>query len=639
MAAIYINSSFFMILILTIILVKIYTDINWKSAKRSCMTFVLIVMLYVIFDASFVLCFLNEGKNVPLYRIIVLLFYLIYVIMPYNWHLFMRKYIGEYNNKFLQRIQIIPLIVLIVMVLISVPTGILWSIDDSGLYKRGSLFFVFAFFNLFYYITAFFRAVSVLVFNEYEKKDYLIRATFFSAVPLIGIVLNTYVIPVYEIYPVQPFCLVVGTILAYLFMIDRQNNIVEKRQKERLFEAFEREKKATEKARDAERAKGIFLTNMYHDVRTPMNAILGFANIIEKNPTDVERVIDSISKIQASGDVLMKIINDVLSLCEIDNGKISIENKPVYLPKLLNQLENVVEGRLKGSDIEFRVDTEITNPYVMCDDTKLLQIMLNLLSNSAKFTNKGGIIILEVKQGMVTDGKSGLTICVRDNGIGMSEKFIKHAFDSFERERTSTESGIQGTGLGLAIVKKLVDMMEGNISIDSKKGLGTSIIINLELDLWDESNIKKADFAGDYKKPVANDSEWLNAAIKKCQGKKVLLVEDNVLNAEIAMTMLLELKISVEWMKNGSECIDRLNMCEPGTYDIILMDIQMPVMDGCEATEIIRNMKNVNSEIPVIAITANAFRKDVEKAMMSGMNGYILKPFSVKEFISQIEKL
>ena len=639
MAAIYINSSFFMILILTIILVKIYTDINWKSAKRSCMTFVLIVMLYVIFDASFVLCFLNEGKNVPLYRIIVLLFYLIYVIMPYNWHLFMRKYIGEYNNKFLQRIQIIPLIVLIVMVLISVPTGILWSIDDSGLYKRGSLFFVFAIINLFYYITAFFRAVSVLVFNEYEKKDYLIRATFFSAVPLIGIVLNTYVIPVYEIYPVQPFCLVVGTILAYLFMIDRQNNIVEKRQKERLFEAFEREKEATEKARDAERAKGIFLTNMYHDVRTPMNAILGFADIIEKNPTDVECVIDSISKIQASGDVLMKIINDVLSLCEIDNGKISIENKPVYLPKLLNQLENVVEGRLKGSDIEFRVDTEITNPYVMCDDTKLLQIMLNLLSNSAKFTNKGGIIILEVKQGMVTDGKSGLTICVRDNGIGMSEKFIKHAFDSFERERTSTESGIQGTGLGLAIVKKLVDMMEGNISIDSKKGLGTSIIINLELDLWDESNIKKADFAGDYKKPVANDSEWLNAAIKKCQGKKVLLVEDNVLNAEIAMTMLLELKISVEWMKNGIECIDRLNMCEPGTYDIILMDIQMPVMDGCEATEIIRNMKNVNSEIPVIAITANAFRKDVEKAMMSGMNGYILKPFSVKEFISQIEKL
>lgn len=639
MAAIYINSSFFMILILTFILVKIYTDINWKSAKRSCMTFVLIVMLYVIFDASFVLCFLNEGKNVSLYRIIVLLFYLIYVIMPYNWHLFMRKYIGEYNNKFLQRIQIIPLIVLIVMVLISVPTGILWSIDDSGLYKRGSLFFVFAFFNLFYYITAFFRAVSVLVFNEYEKKDYLIRATFFSAVPLIGIVLNTYVIPVYEIYPVQPFCLVVGTILAYLFMIDRQNNIVEKRQKERLFEAFEREKEATEKARDAERAKGIFLTNMYHDVRTPMNAILGFADIIEKNPTDVECVIDSISKIQTSGDVLMKIINDVLSLCEIDNGKISIENKPVYLPKLLNQLENVVEGRLKGSDIEFRVDTEITNPYVMCDDTKLLQIMLNLLSNSAKFTNKGGIIILEVKQGMVTDGKSGLTICVRDNGIGMSEKFIKHAFDSFERERTSTESGIQGTGLGLAIVKKLVDMMEGNISIDSKKGLGTSIIINLELDLWDESNIKKADFAGDYKKPVANDSEWLNAAIKKCQGKKVLLVEDNVLNAEIAMTMLLELKISVEWMKNGSECIDRLNMCEPGTYDIILMDIQMPVMDGCEATEIIRNMKNANSEIPVIAITANAFRKDVEKAMMSGMNGYILKPFSVKEFISQIEKL
>lgn len=639
MAAIYINSSFFMILILTIILVKIYTDINWKSAKRSCMTFVLIVMLYVIFDASFVLCFLNGGKNVPLYRIIVLLFYLIYVIMPYNWHLFMRKYIGEYNNKFLQRIQIIPLIVLIVMVLISVPTGILWSIDDSGLYKRGSLFFVFAFFNLFYYITAFFRAVSVLVFNEYEKKDYLIRATFFSAVPLIGIVLNTYVIPVYEIYPVQPFCLVVGTILAYLFMIDRQNNIVEKRQKERLFEAFEREKEATEKARDAERAKGIFLTNMYHDVRTPMNAILGFADIIEKNPTDVECVIDSISKIQTSGDVLMKIINDVLSLCEIDNGKISIENKPVYLPKLLNQLENVVEGRLKGSDIEFRVDTEITNPYVMCDDTKLLQIMLNLLSNSAKFTNKGGIIILEVKQGMVTDGKSGLTICVRDNGIGMSEKFIKHAFDSFERERTSTESGIQGTGLGLAIVKKLVDMMEGNISIDSKKGLGTSIIINLELDLWDESNIKKADFAGDYKKPAANDSEWLNAAIKKCQGKKVLLVEDNVLNAEIAMTMLLELKVSVEWMKNGSECIDRLNMCEPGTYDIILMDIQMPVMDGCEATEIIRNMKNANSEIPVIAITANAFRKDVEKAMMSGMNGYILKPFSVKEFISQIEKL
>ena len=179
MAAIYINSSFFMILILTIILVKIYTDINWKSAKRSCMTFVLIVMLYVIFDASFVLCFLNGGKNVPLYRIIVLLFYLIYVIMPYNWHLFMRKYIGEYNNKFLQRIQIIPLIVLIVMVLISVPTGILWSIDDSGLYKRGSLFLCSPFLICFIILQHFLELYQFLFLMNMKRRIILSGQHFF----------------------------------------------------------------------------------------------------------------------------------------------------------------------------------------------------------------------------------------------------------------------------------------------------------------------------------------------------------------------------------------------------------------------------------------------------------------------------
>lgn len=624
MIGLYLGSSCFMIILLTILMMRIGYHIERSQSKTYALVFVGMVELYVLMDALFVVCLLDESRRVSIFKTVVFVFYLVYVIMPYVWHKFMQSYMGIQCGKNRKLMEAVPLIILLGMVICSVPTGIIWKIYSDGGYVRGAWFSSFAVLNLFYYLYAFVQTFYILITKSRREIRYLLKSSVFSALPLIGILVNTYVIPLYGVYPFQPYCLVIGVLLAYLFMVEYQHNQSESEHREKLSSALEQEKEASRKAREAGEVKNTFLANMSHDIRTPMNAILGFSDIIAKHPDDETVVRDAVAKIHASGDILMKIINDVLDLSKIESGKLQVEETVTDLQQLSANLEKMLEYSMEKGGIKFEVISEIENPYVWCDVTKLQQVLVNILNNAVKFTPEGGKITLQYQQEPVEDGRAEYQITVRDTGIGMDEEFQKHAFEAFERERTSTESKIEGTGLGLAIVQKLVDLMDGQVTIHSKRGKGTAIIIKLSLKIADQAELQ-TEVSG-------------RRTVSDLTGTRILLVEDNDLNAEIATEILTSRGFLVERAENGRICVECLEQAESDYYQIILMDIQMPVMNGYDAAKKIRSMSDVDKAfIPIIAMTANAFEEDHRRAVQAGMEGFVIKPIEVDKLIQEIQ--
>ena len=623
MSSIYLNNTVFMIIILTIIFLRIRYYITWSPSKKYAMIFIGMVELYVLLDALFMKELLGKSGNLLQFKLVVFFFYLVYVIMPYVWHLFMQSYMGINRSKKQRFAEMIPFILLILMVLLSVPTGIVWRFSRNRTYIRGTFFGVFAVLNLFYYVYAFAQTFFILFMNNTKGVRYLIKSALFSAVPLIGILVNTYIIPLYGVYPFQPYCLVIGALLSYLFMVEHQQNQMEFEHRKRLSNALELERESTRKAKEAGEVKNAFLANMSHDIRTPMNAIIGFSDIIAKHPDDEEVVKNAISKIQASGEILLKIINDVLDLSKIESGKAEIVETVTDLKQMEENLKMMLEYSIQKGMIDFKVEDQIENPLVWCDATKLQQVLVNVLNNAVKFTPAGGTITYSCIQRMIAPGFAEYKFTIKDTGIGMTEEFQKHAFEAFERERTSTESKTEGTGLGLAIVKKLVDLMHGDVIIQSNSGQGTKIQISLPLRIATENQFHQSDKAKEYK--IGLD------------GMHVLLVEDNELNAEIAMEVLKNKGVLVNWVPDGCACVEEIQDKEAGTYQFILMDVQMPRMNGYEATQKIRQLADVKkAQIPIIAMTANAFEEDRKHALDAGMDGFIMKPFRVDEMMKVI---
>ena len=623
MSSIYLNNTVFMIIILTIIFLRIRYYITWSPSKKYAMIFIGMVELYVLLDALFMKELLGKSGNLLQFKLVVFFFYLVYVIMPYVWHLFMQSYMGINRSKKQRFAEMIPLILLVLMVLLSVPTGIVWRFSRNRTYIRGTFFGVFAVLNLFYYVYAFAQTFFILFMNNTKGVRYLIKSALFSAVPLIGILVNTYIIPLYGVYPFQPYCLVIGALLSYLFMVEHQQNQMEFEHRKRLSNALELERESTRKAKEAGEVKNAFLANMSHDIRTPMNAIIGFSDIIAKHPDDEEVVKNAISKIQASGEILLKIINDVLDLSKIESGKAEIVETVTDLKQMEENLKMMLEYSIQKGMIDFKVEDQIENPLVWCDATKLQQVLVNVLNNAVKFTPAGGTITFSCVQRMIAPGFAEYKFTIKDTGIGMTEEFQKHAFEAFERERTSTESKTEGTGLGLAIVKKLVDLMHGDVIIQSNSGQGTKIQISLPLRIATENQLHQSDKAKEYK--IGLD------------GMHVLLVEDNELNAEIAMEVLKNKGVLVNWVPDGCACVEEIQDKEAGTYQFILMDVQMPRMNGYEATQKIRQLTDVKkAQIPIIAMTANAFEEDRKHALDAGMDGFIMKPFRVDEMMKVI---
>ena len=388
---------------------------------------------------------------------------------------------------------------------------------------------------------------------------------------------------------------------------------------------------AVRAAETANRAKSTFLSNMSHDIRTPMNAIIGFTTLAVSNIDDKNKVRDYLGKILSSSNHLLSLINDILDMSRIESGKIHLEETEVSLSDVLHDLKTIISGQIHAKQLELYMDAmDVTNEDVYCDKTRLNQVLLNLLSNAVKFTPAGGTVSVRLKQFPGTvKGSEMYEIRVKDNGIGMSPEFVKKIFSPFERERTSTVSRTQGTGLGMAITKNIVDMMGGTIDVQTEQGKGTEFIVCLPFRIQSEKH---------HTEKIAEDT-ILPAAGSDFRGKRILLVEDNELNSEIAVELLNAYGFVVDTAENGAEAVEKVKNSTPGNYDLVLMDVQMPVMNGYEATKQIRALNDpALAGITILAMTANAFDEDRKKALECGMNGFLSKPIVIEELIGTLQK-
>ena len=396
--------------------------------------------------------------------------------------------------------------------------------------------------------------------------------------------------------------------------------IILRREKEAVY-AKQIEKVATE-AQHANQAKTRFLFNMSHDIRTPMNAIIGYTQLLENNLDNKKQALDYISKLKSSSTILLSLINYILEMTQIESGKLDLKKEIGDLDDLVKNINVVVEPLIKEKKLHYSYHLEIKHHHIICDKTKLREIVLNILSNAIKYTPEGGNVELLIQEISFENNKVKYHFIIIDNGIGMKEDFLPHIFEEFAREKTSTESKVPGVGLGLPIVKSLIDMMNGTIQVESKLNKGTkftvelSFLTSLQVENVNERNTSTLDFSG----------------------KHILLVEDNELNAEIGIELLNTFKVIIDLAKNGEECIKILEKMQEGYYDLILMDIQMPIMDGYEATKIIRSFNNKNAQIPIIAMTANAFEEDRKHALQLGMNEHLAKPVDIEKLKDVLTK-
>ncbi|MDO5787033.1 MAG: response regulator [Phascolarctobacterium sp.] len=427
--------------------------------------------------------------------------------------------------------------------------------------------------------------------------------------------------------------LLVLAVLALVSVIQAQRNSerikIEQETNQKLNKLRLAAEDALHMAESASKAKSTFLSNMSHDIRTPMNAIIGFTTLALSNFADGDKVKDYLGKILSSSNHLLGLINDILDMSRIESGKVTLEEQEVNLGVLVQELQQLIEGQAKECGLALEVDcAKVRDKDVLCDKVRLNQVLLNLLSNAVKFTPRGGRISFTMSQlPQAPAGKGIYEIRVKDNGIGMSAEFATHIFEPFERERTSTVSKIQGTGLGMAIAKNLVDMMGGTIEVHTQKGVGTEFVLGLELALQAEP------------KPMEAQQQELLPEVnpQDFAGKRLLLVEDNELNREIACMILCKYGFDLETAENGQEAVEMVAAAAPGYYDLVLMDIQMPIMDGHEATRQIRALDNLElAKVPIVAMTANAFDEDRKAAKDCGMNGFISKPINMQEVLQAL---
>ena len=399
------------------------------------------------------------------------------------------------------------------------------------------------------------------------------------------------------------------------------------RYKEALY--AEKIERAAKRAEEASEAKTRFLFNMSHDIRTPMNAIIGFSDLLEKHLDDKEKVYDYIKKIQLSGSFLLSLINYVLEMARIESGKATLRTEVGDAQELLGALNAVFEPAVEKKRLKYNCTLDVEHRFIICDVTKVREIVLNIISNSVKYTPEGGSVTVQIKEiPWEKEGWTAYRILVEDTGIGMGAEYLPHIFEEFTRERTSTESKVVGAGLGLPIVKALIDLMGGTIQVESERGKGSKFEVILPFEIASEEEVKDS--------YVKKEEKLYN----RSKEKRILLAEDNELNAEIAITILEENGFKVERAEDGCKCVELFSEKPAGYYSTILMDIQMPNMDGYTASRKIRGMEREDAKaIPIIALTANAFDEDRNKAFAAGMYGHIAKPIDVGRMVRSIGAL
>ena len=385
------------------------------------------------------------------------------------------------------------------------------------------------------------------------------------------------------------------------------------------------------KAETASLAKTRFLNNMSHDIRTPMNAILGYAQLMkdELKGKDLPETSEHLKKLQQSGSLLLSIINNVLDMAQIESGKMEIDENYARIEDIRQTLFEIFEDEAKKKNLELHYTINIEHEHILTDITKVKEIFVNILSNAIKYTPSGGSVMLNIDE-LACDEPGYMIVrtSVSDTGIGMSRDYLTKIFDAFTRERNTTKSKITGSGLGMSIVKKYVDLLGGTIDVESELGKGSTFTVTLKHRIADESY---------YEKTQTENSETCSEIL---EGKNILLAEDNDLNAEIAEVILERAGLKIERVEDGIQCVNRIMKMPAGTYDMILMDIQMPQMDGYKATRVIRRLPDKDKAcIPIIAMTANAFEEDKRKAIAAGMNGHIAKPIQVDKLLSTLKTI
>lgn len=387
-------------------------------------------------------------------------------------------------------------------------------------------------------------------------------------------------------------------------------------------------RKALKQAEEGSRAKSSFLFAMSHDLRTPMNAIIGYTALMEKHWGEKEVTAGYLQKLKEAGNFLMDLIGNILEVARIESGKETLTETAWNLCNLEDTLDLLLDRDIYKKQLTLKKNMELQHPKVYCDVLKVREITMNLLSNAVKYTPEGGTIHFTIRElPYEREGYALFQTVVEDTGIGISKEYIPHLFEAFTREKSSSESGIIGTGLGLRIVKKFVDLMEGSIVVESEIGEGTRFTVTIPHRIATANEYISEENAKELPEEI------------KLNNVRILLAEDNMLNAEIAMTLLADANAYVELAPDGEKALSMLKRATDGYYDLIIMDIQMPHMNGYEATKNIRGLPDGRCRIPIIAMTANAFEEDRKRAIESGMNGYVTKPIKIEELISTIKKI
>ena len=403
--------------------------------------------------------------------------------------------------------------------------------------------------------------------------------------------------------------------------------ISSKKHRERQYEA--ELEKAAEQAKNANEAKTRFLFNMSHDIRTPMNAIVGFSGLLEKNLQNERKAKEYLEKIQSSSNLLLRIINQVLEMARIESGTAVLQLKAEDMDALFHRVNTVFEEDVRKKNLQYHAVLDVRHHYVVCDQTKLQEIMLNIISNAIKYTPEGHSIYVEVHEAVSENpSKIRYIFSCEDTGIGMSEEYLPHIYEEFSREHSTTENKVPGTGLGLPIIKSMIELMGGSIQVESRQGIGTKFTIDLSFDIALKEEV------------YGSEDTVESSAIHTIKGKRILLVEDNELNAEIAKTVLEDVGALITRAENGQQALELFKEKPAGTFDVILMDLMMPVMDGYTATRKIRELERSDAKtVPIIAMTANAFQEDAEKCIAVGMNAHLAKPLDIEKMKKTIKSI
>ncbi len=628
----YAVSAFVCAIIVSLIYIR--TRINKKREKISFGAIFVWVIFFCIQDGVWGLFAAHVIRNDLLLFVTSTVFHCASVISTLFWVSYFLSLVSHIKHPgFFKIVAAVLAAVQAVMLVVNIFTRFMFDIDSGGFYastdSRRILFYLqFAV----YMIIGILALVSMLREQNERKSGFSIIFCVNMSQILFGVF--------QMLYPDAPAnsmgfaisCIVIYTFIATeyerqveeLLARDEMQRIIENQNQALI--AKEQSLVATlELAEKANRSKSAFLFNMSHDIRTPMNAIIGYTEMAIRRASEDNPVRDALLKIRASSGFLLSIINDVLDMARIESGKINLDERVVCVRDINEALTQMILINSAEKDITVHSETkDVTDQYIYADQQRVNQVMSNLLSNAIKYTNNGGEIWHTVSE-VPCDlpGYAKYRTVVRDNGIGMSKEFLTKIFDEFEREGDEKTNKVQGTGLGMSIVKRLVDMMGGTIEVESEKGCGTTVIVTFIHRIASPEEIEEY---------IRNTEAAKDDDFCSFEGKKVLLVEDNQMNREIAIDILTDNGMIVDTAGDGAEAVEKMKNAVCGQYDLILMDVQMPNMNGYEATKAIRRLENpAIADIPIIAMTANAFDEDRAEAIAAGMNEHISKPINIKK--------